>query len=520
MRTATRGGGPGRVRAVLRAPAPSVAPDWEIFRNFNGGVSGTQVSYASGDAFDDLGGMTEYSNVRSISGGMSAKCTIIGGTDGFGNWGGSVAFTDTLVKHDEFWLQLYIYIPDTFVIDTPGNGSLKFLRYKQRTAADAHRGYIDIQMQDDVGEPTAWRMIQENQGLWRNFGSVGSITRNAWHRVTTHVVLDDVLQASGGTSRIRVWMDGVLLVDDATIRTLVSATDFMNELYLFTYWNGMAPQTQSLWIDDLRMAKNGVPSWVAALPGVEATAFAEHLPSGLTLQYDETPDALGALGDIPPSGWNYSSGTYGEILKVTDGTAPFGSESLEIAYPAGHVYGGGGNYGGPDGRGWLRLYYAQMVYLSSGYYSHENNEKYFYPYVVTSGEAILSSAMTLKPVSGAYNAANVSFTLDTQTGMSNSGFDENTPSVLIPKGEWVKIEVYMQMNTAGDTTNGQCKVWINGALSLSNTAIRYGKFAGQSSFDGMRFTGTRGGGDSAYPVPSGGQFRRYNRLAVYASTSF
>lgn len=249
--------------------------------------------------------------------------------------------------------------------------------------------------------------------------------------------------------------------------------------------------------------------------------FTPNLPSGLTLQYDETPDALDAFGVIPASGWNYSSAEPPrEIDKITDGTAPYGTKSLEITYPAGHVYGGGGNYGGPDGRGWLRMYYAQMIYLSSGYYSHENNEKYFYPYIVTSGETILSSAMTLKPVAGAYNAANVSFTLDTQTGMSNSGFDENTPSVLIPKGEWVKVEVYMQMNTAGDTTNGQFKAWINGTLSVNNTAIRYGKYAGQSTFDGMRFTGTRGGGDSAYPVPSGGQYRRYNRIAVYASTSF
>jgi hypothetical protein len=49
------------------------------------------------------------------------------------------------------------------------------------------------------------------------------------------------------------------------------------------------------------------------------------------------------------------------------------------------------------------------------------------------------------------------------------------------------------------------------------TNSRFSAASAQAYFDGIRFTGTRGGGSSNTPTPAGGQVRRYDRLAFYAS---
>jgi hypothetical protein len=198
---------------------------------------------------------------------LSAKLTVQGGTDGFGLWGGIIRFPQKVREGDDLWIQLYIFMPTDFVVLTPGNGSLKFLRIRTTTSAGANAGFNDIQIQDDGNWESEFRMIKERQDRWFNFGAVGSFPKGQWHRITANLSISSVPSSAGGRSRVRVWQNGILLVDEPRMQTLSTSTDVADALYLFTYWNGNAPKTQSLWVDQLRIA-NGLPSWALDLQGV------------------------------------------------------------------------------------------------------------------------------------------------------------------------------------------------------------------------------------------------------------
>lgn len=254
------------VQATTTTPPPASPPPaagtWSIQRNFNSGSAGSNAT--SADGFDDAAGGSMYSTERAFEGGKSAKLSIAQGTDGWGTWGGVINFPTPLASGSNLWLQLYIYMPSDFVISTPGNGSLKFLRVRTQPPGGGNSGYNDIQFQDDAGQPSAFRMIKEQQDQWFNFGAPNSFTKGMWHRISVNIQFGSVPKASGGTARVRVWQNGALLVDEARMKTLTNADDIATNFYLFTYWNGSAPRTQSLWVDDIQLS-NFQPAWASDL---------------------------------------------------------------------------------------------------------------------------------------------------------------------------------------------------------------------------------------------------------------
>ncbi len=249
---------------------------WNITRDFNGGTNGASVSYVSGDAFDDLGGSSVYDSANAYEGAMCAKLQIADNVEGFGQWGGSIDFPSTVVKGQRFWLQLYIKIPASFLIETPGNGSLKYIRLRQKKADTTNAGFFDLQFFDQSGaladNTYDFRMIKELQDDWQEFGADGILTRDTWHRHTLCIDVDNVAVGSGGNGRVRFWQNGTLLVNSTTLTPLINATDYMDSFYLFTYWNGngtdYSPQAQHLFVDKIQMSTDTTPSWATGLDGV------------------------------------------------------------------------------------------------------------------------------------------------------------------------------------------------------------------------------------------------------------
>lgn len=260
-------GGQARDTSIVtvKADQPAIPSPllWEVVRNFNSGGAGKKAEKTP-DGFDDAAGYSVYSNERSAEGGMSARLSIDAGSEGWGWWGGVITFPTRLAKDADLWLQLYVFMPEDFVIKTPGNGSLKFIRIATKNLAGNNAGYIDIQLQDDGTTTSSMRMIKEQQDRWFLFGNAGSFKRGVWQRVSVNFTLSAVPAADGGNARVRVWHNGGLITDEPRVKTLTSSTDVATMLYLFTYWNGRAPRTQSLWVDDIRIAA-GRPSWAEDL---------------------------------------------------------------------------------------------------------------------------------------------------------------------------------------------------------------------------------------------------------------
>lgn len=199
----------------------------------------------------------------------------------------------------------------------------------------------------------------------------------------------------------------------------------------------------------------------------------------------------------------------------TDPSAPYGANHLETFYPGDHLGNGTGGAAifGPEKQKWTRVYFSMMLWVSPDYSIHSNAEKFFYPRVADENGVVSTAPMHLGPVGGLgtsgyalgfWSLLRPRHYLTQQNGLA-----------LIWKGQWTLVEMYMQMNTPGKT-DGVWKAWVNGHLAADVPNMQYSELNRQTFFDGIVFDGTRGGGASSTPTPPHGQFRRYNRLALYA----
>lgn len=265
------GWGSGNVGLVVESPS-----DWSIFRDFNSGASGASAN-GTADGFDGDAGASVYTTEQVYAGARSCKMTITSGSGGFGLWGGRLNFPAVFLKGDTLWYQHYYWMPNGYVISTTP-GFLKYLRFRTETSAGANVGYVDLYLNDDVsGTPaTTYRWIFEGQQEWVVCGPNRRYLRDQWVRQTVRVDFSDVPAGLGGFGRVRHWENGSLILDSAVtrgvsnnwLRTLENATDKSTFHLLHTYWNNdNAPATQSSYVDDIRIAKNGRPSWTLDLPG-------------------------------------------------------------------------------------------------------------------------------------------------------------------------------------------------------------------------------------------------------------
>lgn len=246
----------GLVACAGETPKRTTAP-WSVVRDFDAGPQGASVKNKP----DGMGNTTAvYDSTSRVEGAFAAKTTIAQGTSAFGSWGGVIQFPAPLTRYDELWAQVWLYVPSNFRFDT-NSGSLKFVRIRSTKADGSLTGYLDWQIRKDG----TFRMIKEGQNVWFSAVPSAVMPKGKWSQFIYHITFDNVPGSAGGKSRVRVWQDGVLIQDENRVKTMLAETDRQNALFLFTFWNGGAPQTQSAWLDDIRMATNQVPEWARCL---------------------------------------------------------------------------------------------------------------------------------------------------------------------------------------------------------------------------------------------------------------
>lgn len=213
---------------------------------------------------------------------------------------------------------------------------------------------------------------------------------------------------------------------------------------------------------------------------------------------------------------------------TTDGTAPYGSGVTDWLYPEGSLGNGGNNVylsgdSAQTSNNWVRVYFSMAVFFSSNYSMHTNGEKFFYPIISFPTEASVSPVMQLTLLSDeTHDGPTIGWYFNSQIGGAESLYTQPTAnSVRVQKGVWQIVEMYAQLNTVGNA-DGVWKVWVDGAEAVNATGLRFTPAARteQGGIDYLRFVGTRGGGPSDHAVPTGGQYRRFNRLSFYGSSSF
>lgn len=247
-------------------PDPNV-PEWDILRDFDSGTVNT--SAVGPDAFTGSAGRSVYTTEQVYAGPQAVKMVHLAGNETAFHFGGVINFPNKLVKGDTLWLQLYIYLPSDFVINTDA-GQLKFLRIRTYKASGANDGYLDVYLRDDGSGDGTFRTIKENKGSpWVLSGPLTGFPKGAWRRISLMTKYDEVIVNNGGTGRTKLWMDGVLMADMTNVPPITQATAYSTAFFLFTYWNPPGPsKVETAYADSIRIAKNGIPTWVQDLPGV------------------------------------------------------------------------------------------------------------------------------------------------------------------------------------------------------------------------------------------------------------
>ncbi|MCG7199471.1 polysaccharide lyase [Marinobacter pelagius] len=236
---------------------PSFA--WTRNLTFEDGRVGSQAQGTASD-FDGASGGSYITDERVLRGSKAAKLTVTGGSTAYGEWGGVIDFPRKLGKGDEIWFSVNTFFPDGFNYDSSGEGShLKFLRVHVNNSGGSNVGYNDWYINPEASS-IPHKFIFEGQQQWFTYGAPSDEPqRGTWESYEMYIKFDDVPVDSGGNAIVRVWKNGQLLREITGAKTLRNASDLSDRAHLFTYWNGGAPKTQHMYVDDIVLTSDTPP---------------------------------------------------------------------------------------------------------------------------------------------------------------------------------------------------------------------------------------------------------------------
>jgi hypothetical protein len=239
-----------KVGCLALALFSDAALAWRLDLNFNNGTVGKPADQAPG-VFGSAGGVI-YTTDKSYEGGKAVEMNVTGGDTAFGVWGGIISHPSPLKKGQEIWFRVRTFMPTGFNYDSYGEGGhLKFLRIHTQSAGGDNEGYNDWYI-NPAGEPMSHKFIFEGEQMWYEMATSAFAPKHeVWESYEFYVKLDDVPVSKGGQGRIRAWKNGKLLADITNRKTLVTATSVSDRTHIFTYWNGGAPKTQKMYVDDI-----------------------------------------------------------------------------------------------------------------------------------------------------------------------------------------------------------------------------------------------------------------------------
>lgn len=145
-------------------------------------------------------------------------------------------------------------MPENFNYDSNGEGShLKFLRIHTKSDVKSNEGYNDWYINPSWRtDQRPHKFIFEGEQKWSQFGEMTDSPQHAkWETYEIYLKLHPIPLDQGGEALIRVWKDGRLLDEITHLKTLVSIDSYSERTHLFTYWNGGAPATQHMWVDEI-----------------------------------------------------------------------------------------------------------------------------------------------------------------------------------------------------------------------------------------------------------------------------
>lgn len=218
--------------------------------NFEGGTNGVVAGAETG--FADIAGAV-YDNTMSYTGSsQSLKDTITVGTDANGlGWRHWLDWDNIkLGVGDEMWLRFDQFLEAGFELNVSGGApSVKWVGMLSNSGTS--RTYINP-MDSASQVSNDWYFDAEGQaGEEQSNLTAGSglVLRGVWQRWEFRVK-----PGKTNDGEITIWLDGVRVANLTGINNLASAATHFRNIHFQLFWNGGAPKTQTMWIDNWAVA--------------------------------------------------------------------------------------------------------------------------------------------------------------------------------------------------------------------------------------------------------------------------
>jgi len=241
---------------------------WVISAGFEGGVLGTRAQSPNPDAFLDAAGDSKYVDSPVLTGSQAGSVSINEGETAFGTWGGGFGYP-SLGEGEELWFRINVYYPEGWDFGCGGcTEGMKFMRVVTRGANGDSEGAHSTLLQGGVTGGLLNANTEVDTSFWANNGpwpyaaarGLGDpVERDRWTTYEMYLKFSSVEDEG----IFRVWQDENLIFEDLQTPTLRSATSTSDLIWLYTYWNNGAPQTQTSYVDDI-LITNETPNKVDA----------------------------------------------------------------------------------------------------------------------------------------------------------------------------------------------------------------------------------------------------------------
>jgi hypothetical protein len=237
------------------------ASAWTTNVSCQGGTAGKQVAQGGAGQWTNAFTSTLYSTAQVPAGAtQSCQMGISAGSDGWDQWGGIYMFPTHLGPGSDLWIRLAMYVPAGFNFNA--NPWLKFMRVHTASPSNTNQGYNDLYINPSGGTifdqslgkdiSTPFSFYYEGQGMVRGVGtSANNIAFGKWETYEIHYTIDTTPKNQGGKGEIKIWKNNALIADLTDQKQLVDSSTYAESFYMFTYWNGNAPATQNLYINDV-----------------------------------------------------------------------------------------------------------------------------------------------------------------------------------------------------------------------------------------------------------------------------
>lgn len=220
---------------------------WTISQNFDDQAVGASCGWDASDG-------SRVSSEKAFGGTKSCKLSVNKGATAFGSWGGILIHPTKVGRGGQVWLRVRTFMPTGFNYDSVAEGNrLKFLRIHTMSDTQANYGYADWYI-NPKGTSPPFSFIYEGEQVWGTLSaSKDAVVLGKWETYEFYVKLDTAAVSKGGQGIVRAWKDGVLISELRDRMTLATSSAYSDRTHLFTYWNGGAPLTQSMYVDDVTL---------------------------------------------------------------------------------------------------------------------------------------------------------------------------------------------------------------------------------------------------------------------------